>query len=101
VILGIVSAAYGAAAAPVWIAVVLVLVGLVVGFINITDKEVGGFLLAALVFLLTYTTIAPLLGALAILGLYISEILKAIVLVIGPAAFVVAFKSVFFAARGR
>ncbi len=81
----------GANTAVAW---ALVILGLVVGFLNITEKESSGFLIAAIALLLSTATLGPLLSS-----DLIRSVLVNIQLVAGPAAFVVAVKHLYSAAQ--
>jgi hypothetical protein len=99
VIFGIIS--YAGNALPSWATIALIIVGLIVGFLNISDEETTTFLLAGLVLLATYASLGPFLGALQVLGTILNNILGAIATVVAPAAFIVAFKAVWTAAKSR
>jgi len=84
-----------------WITMLLVLAGLAVGIVNITAKETQAFLVAAIAVLVANTanlnTILP--GAEAI-GMILAGIVSKIVIVVAPAALVVALRAVYrFAAE--
>jgi len=66
----------------------LVLLGLVVGLLNITAKETKEFLIACVALVIVADAAAPLLGPV------MAAILGNIVTFVFPAAFVVAFKSI-------
>ncbi|MBN1644863.1 hypothetical protein JW851_02380 [Candidatus Woesearchaeota archaeon] len=73
---------------------VLVILGLVVGFLNITGKETTEFLVAALTLMLIGSA-----GAIPALGIIILSILANIVAFVAPAALVVALKSIWILAQ--
>ncbi len=95
VIAGIVGG-WAVAYAP-WILLVLVILGLVVGFLNISVKEFNDFLLAAIALILVGTiaqltsidTIIPLLGSV------IQAIVNNIAAFVAPAALIVSLKAVY------
>jgi len=77
------------------IAIVLFVLGLVVGFMNVTEKESTKFLIAAIALL---TGGVASLAALATLGVavnYVSTILANFIAFISAAALVVAIKAIF------
>jgi len=78
-----------------WITWVLVVLGLAVGFLNVTGGETQGFLLAAVGLILSANAVAslPLVGDTA------TNILSNAVLFIAPAVLVVALKSLFEIAK--
>lgn len=101
-ILGVVIAivaGLGAASLGAWqwiVTLALVLVGLVVGFLNISDKEVNDFLIAAIA--VTLINQANL-GVIPYIGTYLKEMVLNVVAFVGPAALVVALKAVYNLAR--
>jgi len=76
------------------VAWVLVILGLIVGFLNVTDKETTAFLVATIALLLSAGTLGPLLG-----NAMVKDVLANIVKVAGPAAFIVAIKALYAAAQ--
>ena len=83
---------------PAWqtptITWVLVILGLVVGLLNITAKETIEFLVAAIALLVIGSA-----GAIPALGTIILSILANIVAFVAPAALVVALKSIYSLAQ--
>lgn len=69
-----------------------IVLGLVIGFLNVTEKETTEFLIAAIALM---TIGAAGLAALNYIGGYITAILANIVTIVAPAALVVAIKSVY------
>jgi hypothetical protein len=81
-----------------WISAVLVVLGLVVGFLNISSKEVNDFLIAAI----ALTTIAVSSAGLALIpafGGFLAAMVNYIAVFVAPAALVVALKSIYEAAK--
>ena len=77
------------------IATILVVLGLIVGFLNITDKEVKPFLKSG-----TILVLVSWLGADAITTIsWFGDILNAMMLIFVPATIIVALKSVFILAK--
>ncbi len=78
-----------------WFSWLLVLLGLVVGFLNITDRESQKFLLAAIGLIVAATawSLLPYVGG------YLSAILNNVVAFIGAAVVVVALKVLFQTAQ--
>ena len=74
------------------IVMLLVIIGVNVGFLNISEKEVYNFLIAAMALLLTG---AAGLGTLPLIGTYIGPILLNIATFVAPAAVIVALKAVY------
>ena len=71
---------------------VLVLLGLVVGLMNVSDKEVGGFLMAAIALLVAGNAGLDLIPA---VGGILADVLVKIIVFVAPAAAVVAVKQVY------
>lgn len=80
-----------------WILLVLVILGLVVGFLNIKDKEVTGFLIAAIALIAvgTATQLTVIDKAIPTLGTILNVIVTNIAVFVTPAALVVALKEVY------
>ena len=76
-----------------WIPVLLVVLGAVVGFLNIADKEIARFLLATIAFVVAGTAGAMFIQ-IPTVGIYIAGILGYIAMVAAPAAVVVGLKEV-------
>lgn len=87
---------------------VLVLLGLVVGFLNIRDKEMSSFLIATIALIAASSSWQPVIGALTAvmtqagvgnvaleLASWINGFFAALVSFVSPAAFVVALKSIY------
>jgi len=102
VVVGIFSSFIGAELLPIVVAV-LVLLGLVVGFMNIKEKEITAFLIATIALLSVAYSWQPLtalfsayLGAPGgVLVNAINGFMSALVAFIAPAAFIVALKQVY------
>jgi hypothetical protein len=77
------------------VAWLLVLLGLVVGFLNITEKEVQPFLTASTILVLVSALGMEVMTVIPVLG----NILDAILMLFVPATIVVALKSVFEMAK--
>ena len=88
---GLASGALDAASAG-YVTLALVILGLVVGFLNIGDKEVNDFLIAAIAVVLLGTAN---LGVIPILGIYLSSMVLNVAAFVAPAALVVALKAVY------
>lgn len=95
-ILGGAFGGYAAAYAP-WITLILVILGLVVGFLNISAKEVNDFLLAAIALvavglvanLSAIDTIIPVLGSV------LQSMVQNVAAFVAPAALIVALKAIY------
>ena len=76
-----------------WLILLLVVLGLIVGLLNVTEKESTPFLIAAAALLLTGTA-GNTLAIIPTIGGYLSGIVQAIAVFVTPAAIVVALKSI-------
>lgn len=102
VIVGVLTSFVPAGLLPLLMAVLFVL-GIVVGFLNVSDKEVNSFLLATVALLLAATSwnvslvsSLSMLGELGMtLGAMIAGFTSALIAFISPAAFVVAILAVY------
>lgn len=79
-----------------WPMFLLVVLGLIVGILNITSKEVTSFLVAAIAFMLTFTSLSNIFSTInSTFGSYVTTFFILINTFIAPAAAVVAFKALF------
>ncbi len=84
---------------------VLGVLGLVVGFLNITEKEMTAFLVAAVALLLIPSALQPIVGLLVavpggvVLATALLSFLSALAAFIAPAAFVNAIKAIYTLAK--
>ena len=82
-----------------WLLLLLVVLGLIVGLLNVTERETTPFLVAAAALLITGTTG----GSLAIIpkiGGYLQDIVMNIAVFVAPATIVVALKAIQSLAKG-
>jgi len=79
-----------------WAPTALVLLGLVVGLLNIGDKEVTGFLIAAIALLLAGTAG---LGAIPAVGGFVTAMLTNLIAFVAPAVVIVAVKEIYNIAK--
>jgi len=78
-----------------WPVYILLVLGLIVGLLNISDKEVGPFLVAAIAFMLTFMALGEIADAIPWIGVYLGNFFVMVRAFIAPAAAVVAFKELF------
>ena len=83
------------------LSLLLVLLGLVVGFLNVTEKETVPFLVAAAALMLTATSVGTLQSIdLGVgLGNYLAGIVSQIGVFVAPGAVIVAIKAIYSLAR--
>lgn len=91
----VLSVLFGIISGWSWLPVLLVVLGLVVGFLNIGDKEVHQFMMAGTVLVLMGYFGGQTLSSVSYLGAIFNNLLTLFV----PATVVVAVKSVFALAR--
>jgi len=78
----------------VWVTV-LVIIGLIVGLLNVTDKEAMPFLLSGAVLIIASSLGQGSLGSIKMIG----DILGALLIIFVPATIIVAIKNVFSIAK--
>ncbi len=100
-ITGIGAGAGAAWAVNPWIALIIVVLGLVIGFVNITATEVQPFLIAALaLFAFSFANLGAVDTLIPYLGSVLNSVVTYVAMLIGPAALVVALRAVYkFAAE--
>lgn len=98
-IVGLVLAAliaiFSAAAPPTWSVFVLAVIGLVVGILNITDKEIQLFLVAAIAFLISFSALSSVFTVLAFGWDAVATFFSLLNVFVAPAAAVVAIKALY------
>ena len=82
-----------------WPIYILLVLGLIVGLLNIGDKEVGPFLIAAIAFMLTFAALGKIAEVIPVVGATIGNFFVVVNAFIAPAAAVVAFKELFARTR--
>jgi hypothetical protein len=84
---------------------ILALLGIIVGFMNIREKEMNSFLIATIAFLVVANSIAPIESVFAgvpaglMLVKTIGGFLSALAVFVSPAAFIVALKAIYTLAK--
>ncbi|MAG47238.1 hypothetical protein CL617_01415 [archaeon] len=78
---------------------VLVILGLIIGFLNVTSNESQKFMLAGVVLVIVSNFGGSVIGNVAAVGTYLGGTLDAILVLVAPATVIVALKSVFELAR--
>lgn len=96
VLLAIVLGLFPQALAATTVTAVLVVLGIIVGLVNVTGRESNGFLLASVALLVAGSAGY---GVLPGIGDYLSAILTNISTFVAPAAVIVAIKAVYELAR--
>jgi hypothetical protein len=78
-----------------WVAWLLAVLGLVVGFLNVTGAETRGFLLAAIGLMLSATAVQSI----PFIGEAVTRLVSSVIVFIAPAVLIVALKSLFETVR--
>jgi uncharacterized membrane protein len=78
-----------------WVIPILAVLGLIVGLMNVTQKETVGFLVASIALMVAGASV----GAIPMLGKLASRILVNIAIFVAPAAVVVALKEIYAMAK--
>ena len=99
VIVGALANYLGSAAT--WLTSLIILAGLIVGFMNIGTKEIKDFLLVSTVLVIVAFAggAATTLGAVAIIGPYLAGIFTQLLAFVVPATVVVALKEILLLAK--
>ena len=80
---------------------ILIIMGLIVGFMNITGKETNSFLFATLVLVVMTSMGGQLLGNIQYVGGLLQNMFSAMMLFIIPAAVIVALKAIYALAENE
>tara|TARA_Y100000310_G_C20686257_1_gene819223 strand:+ start:1617 stop:1967 length:351 start_codon:yes stop_codon:yes gene_type:complete len=96
VIIAIVLGLVSLGTATPWLSSLLVVLGLIVGFINVTGKETKEFLLVSAVLIIAAGLggVSTTLGSVEVVGPYLSGIFTQILAFVVPATVVVALKDI-------
>lgn len=95
-VMGLTPFVQGIAAYYGWLILIQVIIGLIIGYYNISAKETNAFYLGSLAFLISYPAFAYATGSLTVLtGLwsFINNFLAGMATMIAPAVVIVALKN--------
>lgn len=99
IVAGLAGGAIAAYTGP--ITLVLVILGLIVGFLNIKDKNISGFLIAAIALMVVGSAnLATIDTIVAGLGTVLQAVISFIAVFVAPAALVVSLKAIYNMAKG-
>ena len=73
----------------------LILLGIIVGFLNVTTKETSSFLIATVSLVIVAALGGAVLGQVALVGNYLEGVLTSILTFVIPATIIVAIKSIY------
>ena len=82
-----------------WAVWVLAILGLLVGILNISQKESTPFLIASIAWMAAGQFLQGVLGGLPVVGGYIAAFLGNVVTFVGPAAAVVAIMALYYVTK--
>ena len=98
-VLATVISIMSAASTPVWAVLTLAVLGLIVGLLNVTDKEVQMFLIAAIAFLLSFQSLSNVFTTLTLGWTAVGTFFNLISAFMAPAAAIVAVIALFKMAK--
>lgn len=85
---------------PVWVSWIMVIIGIIIGLLNINDKEVQPFLMAGVVLVIVSYFGGAVFANIKILDIaFLQKILSNMLVLFVPATIIVALKSVFSLAK--
>ena len=103
IIVGAGAAIHASWADNAWLSIVLVVIGLIVGFYNITQKVVTSFLIGTISLIVARTaanlSVLDFLVSGVRIGTFLTSTIEAFLMVVGAAAVVVAFRAVYGLAK--
>ncbi len=73
----------------------LIVLGLIVGFLNVTGRETTPFLLATVSLVVVTWMVKDVFGAVSIVGPYLAGIMKSIMTFVVPSTIIVSMKAVY------
>ncbi|HLC65088.1 MAG TPA: hypothetical protein VJI46_03105 [Candidatus Nanoarchaeia archaeon] len=98
-VLAAIIALVSAAAVPPWSVIVLALLGVVAGLLNISEKEVQTFLVAAVAFLLSFQSLSKVAEILPVGAAQVGAFFGLLGVFVAPAAAIVAVKALYNIAK--
>lgn len=98
-VLAIILAVVSANNTPIWAVIVLATLGIIVGLLNVSAAEVQKFLVAAIAFLLSFSSLSALFTRFAGGWLAVGTFFGLLVVFMAPAAAIVAIKALYLLAR--
>ena len=98
-VLAVILALFYAANTPSWAVVLLAVLGIVVGVLNVTDKEVQAFLIASIAFMMSFQSLANVTETVALGWNAVGVFFNLMGVFIAPAAAIVAIKALFGLAK--
>lgn len=78
---------------------ILIILGLFVGFLNVSEKEVKDYLIAAVALVIVTSLGGNILGNVSLIGFYLENVLVAMMTFVIPATIIVALKEIYSLAQ--
>ncbi len=78
-----------------WAIYVLAILGLIVGLLNVTEKEMVKFLIAAIAFMVTFQSLSWIAPKIPLISEFLTNFFSLVNVFIAPAAFVVAISALY------
>lgn len=101
VIIAIITSIISSTVTPMWAVIVLGILGVIVGLLNVTDKETVPFLIATIGFLVSFAALSALITTLALGWTAIQTFFVMLQVFVAPAAAIVAIKTLWGVARSN
>jgi len=98
IVIAIAAGIFASVAGNVWTPLAIVVLGLLVGFLNISEKEAHGFLISGIGLIAT-SLVGETLSVIPVIGLALSSMFRYIGVFVAPAVIVVAIKSIYGLAK--
>ena len=101
ILVGIAGNSIGMAITSTNVVLVLGLLGVIVGVLNVTDREVGLFLIATIAFLSAGVALERVLSAIPMVGNMINPVIGCLALFVAPAAAIISIKALWDISKAR
>ncbi|MFH1409506.1 MAG: hypothetical protein ABIH34_06350 [Nanoarchaeota archaeon] len=98
-VLALLVAVFSASSPPTWAVFVLAVLGVVVGLMNVTQKETQTFLIATIAFLLSFNVLSAVFTTLTFGWTAVASFFDLMSVFVVPAAAIVAIKALFSVAK--
>jgi uncharacterized membrane protein YbaN (DUF454 family) len=101
IVVGLVGSSIGMPVTSTTVVLVLGLLGIIVGVLNVTDREVGLFLIATIAFLTAATALEKVLVAVPTFGNILNPVIQCVALFVAPGAAIIAIKALWDISKTR
>jgi hypothetical protein len=82
-----------------WTMSILIVMGLIVGFFNVTESETKDYLMASVSMVIVTWIGGDIIGNVAVVGEYLKNVLNAMTIFVVPATILVALKAIYSLAK--